>query len=133
MEKRARFVIAYERDERTMRELCEDFGISRECGYRWLRRYRQYGLSGLVELTIVRWKGAAGPGADQSAGLLSPSHRLDESIPWRVALQQSPPPLHQPFHLQRSRLELETAILRLKMKQCPGCARPYKEILKIIL
>jgi len=37
MEERARFVFEYERDERTMTELCEDFGISRECGYRWLR------------------------------------------------------------------------------------------------
>ena len=50
MEERARFVFEYERDERTMTELCEDFGISRECGYRWLRRYRQHGLAGLVEL-----------------------------------------------------------------------------------
>jgi transposase InsO family protein len=50
MEERARFVFEYERDERTMTELCEEFGISRECGYRWLRRYRQCGLSGLVEL-----------------------------------------------------------------------------------
>ena len=48
MEERARFVFEYERDERTMTELCEDFGISRECGYRWLRRYRQHGLAGLV-------------------------------------------------------------------------------------
>ena len=37
MEERARFVFEYERDERTMTELCEDFGISRECGYRWLQ------------------------------------------------------------------------------------------------
>jgi len=51
MEERARFVFEYERDERTMTELCEDFWISRECGYRWLRRYRQHGLAGLVELT----------------------------------------------------------------------------------
>jgi len=44
MEERARFVFEYERDERTMTELCEDFGISRECGYRWLRRYRSMAL-----------------------------------------------------------------------------------------
>ena len=49
--------------------------------------------------SIVRWGIKAGPGADQTEVPLPPSHRLDESqpvIPWRVALQQSPPPLHQP-------------------------------------
>ena len=50
MEEKLRFVFEYERDEQTMRDLCEDFGISRETGYVWLRRYRQYGVQGLVEL-----------------------------------------------------------------------------------
>jgi transposase InsO family protein len=61
------------------------------------------GASGLSflrhERSIVRWGLEAGWGANQAAGPLPPSHRLDESqpvIPWRVALQQSPPPLHQP-------------------------------------
>jgi len=49
MEERARFVFEYERDERTMTELCEDFGISRECGYRWLRVTAAWPC-GLVEL-----------------------------------------------------------------------------------
>jgi hypothetical protein len=50
--------------------------------------------------SIVRWEGEAGAGANQVAGLLQFSDRLDESqpvIPRRVALQQSPPPLHQPI------------------------------------
>jgi transposase InsO family protein len=50
MEEKLRFVFEYERDEQTMRDLCASFGISRETGYAWLRRYRQYGISGLVEL-----------------------------------------------------------------------------------
>lgn len=50
MEEKLRFVFEYERDELTMRELCEAFGISRETGYVWLRRYRQQGAAGLVEL-----------------------------------------------------------------------------------
>ena len=33
-----------------MRALCERFGISRETGYVWLRRYRQNGPGGLVEV-----------------------------------------------------------------------------------
>ena len=45
-----RFVFEYERDEQTMTELCSSFGVSRESGYVWLRRYRQYGLEGLLEV-----------------------------------------------------------------------------------
>ena len=51
MEEKLRFVYEYERDERSMRELCGWFGISRETGYVWLRRYRRYGVKGLVELS----------------------------------------------------------------------------------
>src|SRR5215469_15440101 len=50
MEEKVRFVVEDERDEQTMRELCESFGISRETGYVWLRRYRALGLEGLLEL-----------------------------------------------------------------------------------
>ena len=41
MDEKLRFVFYYERDEQTMRELCASFGITRETGYVWLRRYRQ--------------------------------------------------------------------------------------------
>src|ERR1700693_746401 len=50
MEEKVRFVFEYERDERTMTELCQVYGIARETGYVWLRRYRERGLEGLVEL-----------------------------------------------------------------------------------
>jgi len=50
MEEKVRFVMEYEQDERTMTELCEVYGIARETGYVWLRRYRERGLAGLVEL-----------------------------------------------------------------------------------
>jgi transposase InsO family protein len=50
MEEKVRFVLEYEQDERGMRELCEVYGIARETGYVWLRRYRERGLAGLVEL-----------------------------------------------------------------------------------
>jgi transposase InsO family protein len=49
MQEKLRFVFEYERDERTMTELCAEFGIARETGYVWLRRYREYGLAGLAE------------------------------------------------------------------------------------
>jgi len=50
MEEKIRFVLEYERDEQSMTELCQGFGISRETGYVWLRRYRGQGLEGLLEL-----------------------------------------------------------------------------------
>ena len=50
MDEKLRFVFAYERDEEPMKALCERFGISRETGYVWLRRYRQGGPEGLVEV-----------------------------------------------------------------------------------
>lgn len=50
MEEKLRFVYEYERDEETMVELCSRYGISRETGYVWLRRFRQHGARGLVEL-----------------------------------------------------------------------------------
>jgi transposase InsO family protein len=50
MDEKLRFVFEYERDEQTMAELCAQFGVSRETGYVWLRRFRQYGLRGLTEL-----------------------------------------------------------------------------------
>lgn len=50
LEEKLRLVFEYERDEQSMTELCRQFGISRETGYVVLRRYRQYGVGGLVEL-----------------------------------------------------------------------------------
>jgi putative transposase len=49
MEQKLRFLFEYDQGERTMTELCQQHGISRETGYVWLRRYRAYGLAGLAE------------------------------------------------------------------------------------
>ncbi len=32
-----------------MTALCEEFGISRKTGYKWLERYRERGVAGLEE------------------------------------------------------------------------------------
>lgn len=49
MEERMRFVFEYDQGERSMTELCQRYGIARETGYVWLRRYRESGTAGLVE------------------------------------------------------------------------------------
>jgi len=48
-EQRMRFVVLAGRREKTMRELCEEFAISRPTGYEWLRRYRADGMAGVVK------------------------------------------------------------------------------------
>ncbi len=49
MEEKLRFICEYDLQEQTMSELCQRYGIARETGYVWLRRYRAYGLDGLRE------------------------------------------------------------------------------------
>jgi transposase InsO family protein len=49
MVEKTRFVLAVEAEESPFAELCEAFGIARETGYRWWRRYRDDGLGGLAE------------------------------------------------------------------------------------
>ena len=46
---RMRFVVACEAGLYSMTELCQRYGISRETGYTWLRRYRAEGPSGLED------------------------------------------------------------------------------------
>jgi transposase-like protein len=42
MDEKLRFVFEYERDEESMKALCERFGVSRETGYVWLRCQRSW-------------------------------------------------------------------------------------------
>lgn len=49
MEEKLRFICEYDLGEKSMTELCHHYGIARETGYVWLRRYRAYGLDGLRE------------------------------------------------------------------------------------
>jgi len=56
MEEKLRFVFEHERKESSMTELCSRFGISRETGYVWLRRYRLHGLEGLDALKRAPWR-----------------------------------------------------------------------------
>lgn len=46
---RMEFIVAHESGEYNVTELCELFGISRECGYKWLRRFEQDGIDGLKD------------------------------------------------------------------------------------
>ena len=49
MDQRIAFISCCLRDEAPMTELCAAFGISRNVGYKWLRRYRREGPAGLED------------------------------------------------------------------------------------
>lgn len=50
MDERIRFVISADRKTTSMAVLCQEFGVSRPTGYRWLLRYREAGnVSGFSE------------------------------------------------------------------------------------
>jgi transposase len=48
-EQRMRFVIAVSRREKPLRQLCQEFEISRPTGYQWWKRYQAGGYQGVVE------------------------------------------------------------------------------------
>jgi len=49
MEQKQRFIHLAKSGHFTISELCEDFGITRKTGHKWLARYAESGLAGLVE------------------------------------------------------------------------------------
>ena len=49
LEERLRFVVLASRQERSMTGLCQEFGISRQTGYTWLKRYPSGGSSQVVD------------------------------------------------------------------------------------
>ncbi len=49
MDEKLGFVMDCLRGELPMTALCEDYGLSRKTGYKWLGRYREQGPEGLVE------------------------------------------------------------------------------------
>src|SRR5271166_1051339 len=49
MDERMRFVIAVEKREEPFAAICRRFGVSRKAGYKWLARYREAGIEGLLD------------------------------------------------------------------------------------
>ena len=49
MKEKQRFINLARSDRYTITELCEEFGITRKTGHKWLGRYADGGLSGLTE------------------------------------------------------------------------------------
>src|SRR4030042_2770767 len=51
MEERMKLMLMYQRDNWSMAELCENVGVSRKTGYKWLKRYEQTGMEGLRDMS----------------------------------------------------------------------------------
>jgi putative transposase len=51
VDQREEFVLAHLRGERTMTQLCRDFGVSRKTGYKWVERFFESGAPGLADLS----------------------------------------------------------------------------------
>lgn len=51
MELKLKFVSLAGSGRYTVRELCEEFGVSRKTGHKWLKRYEAQGSAGLVEMS----------------------------------------------------------------------------------
>lgn len=49
MEQKVLFIADYLREVSSFTELCAYYGISRKTGYKWIHRYQQLGMDGLVE------------------------------------------------------------------------------------
>lgn len=48
-DQKMRFIAMVLEGERSFAEICREFGISRQCGYKWLKRYKEEGMRGLQE------------------------------------------------------------------------------------
>ena len=63
MEERCRFVLLAEKHQQSFTSLCEEYGISRNTGYKWVSRYQKYGLISLRELSrrpMTSWERVTG-------------------------------------------------------------------------
>ena len=49
MEERMRFMVAVEKQEEPMAAMCRRFEMSRQLGYKWLARFEEEGVAGLLD------------------------------------------------------------------------------------
>src|ERR1700733_5696705 len=54
-DQRKLFIEAYAEKKFNLSVLCRQFDISRKCGYKWIKRYEENGLEGLLNLSKAPW------------------------------------------------------------------------------
>ncbi len=70
MELRKEFVVARLRGDCSVASLCEQFGVSRKTGYKWLRRYDQEGTRGLEDRSRAPRRRANALSAEKVAAIV---------------------------------------------------------------
>jgi transposase-like protein len=65
MNERDSFINAWLEHVTSVTQLCQRFGISRNSGHKWIKRFKEEGMAGL---------------ADRSRARLSQSHRTPEAV-----------------------------------------------------
>ena len=48
VDQRLQFLSSYQKEEMSVSDLCREFGVSRQTGYRWINRYKEVGPEGLL-------------------------------------------------------------------------------------
>ena len=48
VDQRLQFLSSHQKEEISVSELCREFGVSRQTGYRWINRYKEVGPEGLL-------------------------------------------------------------------------------------
>jgi transposase InsO family protein len=99
MDQRIRFVILASEPGAVMSQVCRDFGISRETGYKWLRRYRLDGPEGLGDRSRAPHQHGRALGSEIRAAVLE----LHEQRGW------GPKKLRQQLAERRPDLRLPAA------------------------
>lgn len=95
-EERLRFVVLASRQERAVSEVCAEFGISRQTGHLWLKRFSEQGSTGLCDRSR-RPKTSPGKTADEvERAVLAVRQKWPDWGAPKLAkvLEQQEPPVH---------------------------------------
>ncbi len=135
VEQRIEFVRAVERDEKSFSALCEDFGISRKTGYKWLNRYAE-----CEEVDALK---------DQSRAPCWSKLRVDPPLAYEICelrrkyphwgpkklLVRLPPKIKEKYELPSlsttSRILKREGLIRPRksLRKTPPYTKPFKEVI----
>ena len=131
VEQRKKFVQQYESGEWTMAELCRVYEISRESGYKWLKRSRAEGDVGLEDLSRapLRHPNQTEPSMEQQLLQLRHRHPTWGARKLRAHLQQKRPKVSWPAAstvgalLKREGL----TVPRRRLRKTPPYTHPFQQ------